>query len=155
MLTKIEFISKIKTYINIKKNSSRIAEANAYVVLEPFLFGSQIENKKLGNYIFIKSSLENKAQLKGLNFSNVDISAANHKHIKEDEMLTMVPENLLYNKEFNILLSMVKEDIWDILQTSINIGSNSSDDLSSKRLVTINAFMELTGKERPIKRTRR
>ena len=60
-------------------------------------------------------------------------------------MLTMVPENLVYNKEFNILLSMVKEDIWDILQTSINIGSNSSDDLSSKRLVTLNAFMELTG----------
>ena len=155
MLTKIEFISKIKTYINIKKNSSRIAAANAYVVLEPFLFGSQIENKKLGSYIFIKSSLENKAQLKGLNFSNIDIITANHKHIRDDEMLNMVPENLLYNKEFNILLSMVKEDIWDILQTSINIGSNSSDDLYSKRLVTLNAFMELTGKEKPVKKSRR
>lgn len=130
-------------------------ESNAYIVLEPFLFGSQLENRKLGKYVFIKESTENKNQLKELNFSTVDISLSNHDYIKSDEIFSLVSENLLYNKEFNILLSMVKENIWDTLNTCINIGDGISDDFSSKRLVTINAFMELTGKERSVKRTRR
>jgi len=153
MLSKNEMLLKVKNFIQNKKASSRIIDSNNYIVLEPFLFGAQLENRKLDKYVFVRETVDNKAQLKGLNFLSVDI--ANNDYIKSDDIFTLVSENLLYNKEFNILLSMVKENIWDTLNTCINIGESSSDDFSSKRLVTVNAFMELTGKEKPVKKTRR
>lgn len=61
-------IDKIKNLVVNQKTSRILNEANAEYITKPFLFGSQLENRVFGNYIFVKNSQENKECLKKRKF---------------------------------------------------------------------------------------
>jgi len=53
----------------------------------------------------------------------------------------------MYNREFNIMLSMIHIDNWDTLNTCINIAESTSDDFDTKVKITINSLCELLDTE--------
>ena len=137
-------INKIKNLVVNQKTSRILNEANAEYITKPFLFGSQLENRVFGNYIFVKNSQENKECLKKRKFS--DFKETLSKQVTwnlKDEIFDNIAENVQYNKEFNIIIALVPESIWEMLNKSINIAEKTTKDIVVQRKIIINTFAEL------------
>lgn len=137
-------IKKIKSLLESRNTYKLVSQANDYHVVKPFLHGTQIENRRFGNYIFIKNSSTNKVALERRNFQ--DFKETILKNVTwqlDDEIFDITAENIQYNKKYNILIAMVPEKIWDTLNTSINIAEKTTQDNITQRLIAINAFKEL------------
>lgn len=135
-------INKVKTLINSQKTARAISEANSHYTTKPFLFGSQLEYKLFGNYIFIKYSQENKLKLAKLKFSNIKESLA--KQVKwnlKDEIFDSIASDVQYNKEFNIIITLIPENIWDNLIKTIKIAEKTTKDINTQRNLIINTFI--------------
>ena len=141
---------KIKDLLQKNRNSKRFFEANDYATVAPFLFGAQLENRKLGRYLFIKD--DECAEQCLLERDFVDITISNDNFFKSniletDSLLSIIAESAMYNQEFNIITSMIHPDNWKTLNTCINIAEATSDDFDTKVKITINALCELLGEE--------
>jgi len=65
---------QIKNLIQKNRNNKRFFEANDYVTVVPFLFGAQLENRRLGRYIFISFRQENPIPLGlGMNCRSISL----------------------------------------------------------------------------------
>lgn len=136
--------NKIKNLFEARKMLKSVTEANDYHVIKPFLLGCQLENRRFGNYIFIKNSETNKNALQKRNFQDFKETVLKHLSYElNDEIFDVVGDNVQYNKKYNILITMVSEKIWDTLNTAINIAEKTTNDSETQRLITINVFKEL------------
>lgn len=128
-----------------QKTFRLLSEANAEYIVKPFLFGTQIENRIFGNYIFVKDSPENNASLKIRKFNNFKETLAKQVNINiKDEIFDTIANNVQYNKEFNIIIAMVPDKIWGTLNKSINIAEKTTKDINTQRKIIINTFNELS-----------
>lgn len=142
-------LNKIKKLLQRNKNSKRFFEANEYGTVVPFLFGAQIENRKLGRYIFVKDDDNTEQLLSDRDFTNITTEDKYFKSniLETDSLLSIIAESLMYNKEFNIILSLIHIDNWDTLNTCINIAEATSEDFDTKVKITINSLCELLSSE--------
>lgn len=137
-------IGKIKNLFEARKMLRAIDTANDNYVIKPFLHGCQLENRRFGNYIFIKNSASNKTALEKRNFQDFKQTVLkNVSYELNDEIFDVVGDNIQYNKKYNIIITMVSEKIWDTLNTAINIAEKTTSDVETQRLITINVFKEL------------
>lgn len=136
-------IGKFKQHIESRKTFKLIAQANEYNTIKPFLYGCQIEYRRLGKYIFIKNSAVNQTALKGRAFNDFSEAILKHVNWQLDDQIFEIGENILYNEKYNIVVTMIGEKIWNILNTSVNIAEKTSSDLELQRKIVLNAFMEL------------
>jgi CTP-dependent riboflavin kinase len=138
-------LEKIKSVMTSQKTFRLLSEANAEYIVKPFLFGTQIENRIFGNYIFVKDSPENNASLKIRKFNNFKETLAKQVNINiKDEIFDTIANNVQYNKEFNIIIAMVPDKIWGTLNKSINIAEKTTKDINTQRKIIINTFNELS-----------
>lgn len=138
-------INKIKSLLNNKKSVKRFLEANDYVTVVPFLFGAQIENRKLGRYVFAIDTDDVNSLLDQRNFVDItsDENIFKSNLLERDDLLSLIAEDILYNQEFNILIAMVHPDNWGILNSAVNIAEATSDDFDTKVKITVNSINEL------------
>lgn len=140
-------IDKIKNTVVNQKTARMLAESNSEYIVKPFLFGAQIENRVFGNYIFVKNSPENKESLRTRKF--LDFKEVLSKQVKwnlKDEIFDSIANDVQYNKEFNIIIALVPDKIWGILNKSINIAEKTTKDINTQRKIIINTFNELSVK---------
>lgn len=140
-------IDKIKNTVVNQKTARMLAESNSEYIVKPFLFGAQIENRVFGNYIFVKNSPENKESLRTRKF--LDFKEVLSKQVKwnlKDEIFDNIANDVQYNKEFNIIIALVPDKIWGILNKSINIAEKTTKDINTQRKIIINTFNELSVK---------
>ena len=140
---------QIKNLIQKNRNNKRFFEANDYVTVVPFLFGAQLENRRLGRYIFTKDTDYSGQILLDREFVDISTDDTDFKSsiLETDALLSIVAESAMYNREFNIMLSMIHIDNWDTLNTCINIAESTSDDFDTKVKITINSLCELLDTE--------
>jgi hypothetical protein len=136
-------IEKLKQHIESRKTFKLIAQANEYSTIKPFLYGCQIEYRRLGKYIFIKNSSVNQTALKGRAFNDFSEAILKHVNWQLDDPIFEIGDNILYNEKYNIVVTMIGEKIWNILNTSVNIAEKTSSDLELQRKIVLNAFDEL------------
>jgi hypothetical protein len=137
-------IEKIKFFFESRKTYNLVSKANDYNVIKPFLHGTLIENRRFGKYIFVKNSNTNKLALEKRNFKDFkEIISNNVDWGLNDEIFDIVADTIQYNTKYNIMIAMVPEKIWDILNIAINIAENTTQDIPSQRSITINACREL------------
>ena len=141
---------KIKEFIQKNRNSKRFLEANEYGTVVPFLFGAQLENRKLGRYIFVKEDDSSEQLLLDRDFTDITISHDTFfksSILETDSLLSIIAESVMYNQEYNIIISMIHIDNWKTLNTCINIAESTSDDFDTKVKITINSLCELLVEE--------
>lgn len=138
-------IDKIKNVVVNQKTARMLVEANPEYVVKPFLFGAQLENRIFGNYIFVKNSTENKESLKARKFLDFkEVISTQVKWNIKDEIFDTIADNVQYNKEFNIIIAMIPDKIWSMLNKSINIAEKTTKDINTQRKIIINTFNELS-----------
>ena len=137
-------IDKLKNVMVDRKTISLLSEANNQYTVKPFLFGCQIDYRLFGNYIFIKNSVENKTTLSKRKFLNFKESLS--KQVKwnlKDEIFDNIASDVQYNQEFNIVITMIPESIWESLNKTINIAEKTTKDINVQRKLIINTFSEM------------
>jgi hypothetical protein len=137
-------IEKVKALINSQKTARVISEANSVYVTKPFLFGCQLEYKLFGNYIFIKNSTENKSSLSKRKFTNFKDSLKGQVNWNlKDEIFDSIADDVQYNREFNIVITLIPENSWDMLLKTIRIAEKTTKDIVVQRKMLINTFEEI------------
>lgn len=136
-------LEKIKQYIQSRNTLKAVKHANEYNVIKPFLHGSQLEYRRFGNYLFLKDSKENHEALIKRDFANFKTSIEQHVNWELQDTVLEFGESVLYNKKYNIMVVMIKEDCWNKLNTSVDIAKKTETDIQIQRDILINAYATL------------
>jgi hypothetical protein len=135
--------SKFKQMLESRTLFSKIANVNDYNTIKPFLLGCQMEYRRFGNYIFTKNNTENINTLEKRHFK--DFKSAVYPRVTwelQDDLMNF-GDNIMYNEKYNIMVIMIPEKFWSILNTAINIAEKSVKDIQTQRDIVVGAFKVL------------
>jgi len=141
VLQDLTLITKIKKTMRSREAYGVLQNANGYTV-GPFLHGVQIEHRQFGSYIFVKGSAENKKVLQKRAFVDVESYAEEYTWSLTNPIIAL-SEVVLYNEEYNILITIMPENIWATFSKALNIADNVEAVTEIKNNILLAAFREM------------
>lgn len=121
-------------FLKSRKLKNTIANANNENIIIPFLHGMKIKHCKFSPYVFVLNTAENHKALEERDFTTYqECDLAEY-----DDILKL--GNVVYNKQFNLIIILINEDKWNNLLDAINIATNSVKDFHNQVVVLHTAF---------------
>ncbi len=142
-------LNKIKSWWESRKTNDLLFNANKYHIIMPFLLGAQIENRRFINYIFMIDSPENDVALKKRGFNNCTtyiLRDLENSGLLDDQIYKTFGDSIMYNKEYNIIITKVQLADWELLKTCVNIAEKTTKDTMAQALIAVNSYTELSSK---------
>lgn len=134
---------KFKHFMNSRSIYNKVNHANDYNVIKPFLLGCQIEYRRFGNYIFVKNNSVNEKSLTQRHFVDFKKTITPTVNWELNDSIIDFGDSIMYNDKYNIMIVMVQEKYWSVLNTSIDIAQDTDKDILTQRDIVISAFNTL------------